>query len=79
LFDVIVPKVGMSVTEVEITKWIVKKGDTVQAGDEIVEVTMEKAATVLTADVSGVIEEILFNEEDTVKVGDIICRIRTAE
>jgi len=77
LFDVIVPKVGMSVTEVDVTKWMVKKGDTVKAGDEIVEVTMEKASVVLNADVPGVIEEILFNEEDTVKVGDVICRIRT--
>jgi len=77
LFDVIVPKVGMSVTEVDVTKWMVKKGDTVKAGDELVEVTMEKASVVLNADVAGVIEEILFNEEDTVKVGDVICRIKT--
>jgi len=77
LFEVIVPKVGMSVTEVEITKWKVKKGDTVNIGDEIVEITMEKAATVLTADVSGVIEEIMFNEGDTVEVGNVICKIRT--
>ena len=77
MFEVIVPKVGMSVTEVEITKWKVKKGDTVNIGDEIVEITMEKAATVLTADASGVIEEILFNEGDTVEVGNVICKIRT--
>lgn len=77
MFDVIVPKVGMSVTEVDVTKWMVKKGDTVKAGDELVEVTMEKASVVLNADVAGVIEEILFNEEDTVKVGDVICRIKT--
>lgn len=75
MFEVVIPKVGMSVTEVEITKWMVKKGDTVKAGDEIVELTMEKASVVLNADVPGVIEEILFNEEDTVKVGDVICRI----
>ena len=77
MFEVIVPKVGMSVTEVEITKWMVKKGDTVNIGDEIAEVTMEKASTVLTADVSGVIEEIMFNEGDTVQVGNAICKIRT--
>ena len=77
MFEVIVPKVGMSVTEVEITKWMVKKGDTVNIGDEIAEVTMEKASTVLTADVSGIIEEIMFNEGDTVQVGNAICKIRT--
>lgn len=77
MFEVIVPKVGMSVTEVEITKWMVKKGDTVNIGDEIAEVTMEKASIVLTTDVSGVIEEIMFNEGDTVQVGNVICKIRT--
>ena len=77
MFEVIVPKVGMSVTEVEITKWMVKKGDTVNIGDEIAEVTMEKASTVLTADVAGIIEEIMFNEGDTVQVGNAICKIRT--
>ena len=77
MFEVIVPKVGMSVTEVEITKWKVKKGDKISKGDEIVEITMEKASTALTTDVSGVIEEIMFNEGDTVEVGNVICKIRT--
>ena len=77
MFDVVIPKVGMSVTEVEITKWKVKKGDKVNKDDEIVEITMEKANTILTSEVSGILEEILFNEGDTVKVGEVICRIRT--
>ena len=77
MFEVIVTKVGMSVTEVEITKLMVKIGDTVNVGDEIAEVTMEKASTVLTADVAGVIEEIMFNEGDTVQVGNAICKIKT--
>lgn len=77
MFDVVIPKVGMSVTEVEITKWKVKKGDKVNKDDEIVEITMEKANTILTSEVSGIVEEILFNEGDTVKVGEVICRIKT--
>ena len=77
MFDVVIPKVGMSVTEVEITKWKVKKGDKVNKDDEIVEITMEKANTILTSEVSGIVEELLFNEGDTVKVGEVICRIKT--
>jgi pyruvate/2-oxoglutarate dehydrogenase complex dihydrolipoamide acyltransferase (E2) component len=77
LFEIIVPKVGMGVTEVEITKWKVKKGDAVNEGDEIVEITMEKANTILTTEVQGIVEEVLFTEGDTVKVGEVICRIRT--
>ncbi len=76
MFDVVIPKVGMSVTEVEITKWKVKEGDKVNKGDEIVEIAMEKANTVLTSEVSGIVDEILFKEGDTVKVGEAICRIK---
>ncbi len=77
MFDVVIPKVGMSVTEVEITKWKVKKGDKVNVGDEIVEVAMEKANTVLTSEVSGIVDEIMFKEGDTAKVGEVVCRIKT--
>lgn len=77
MHEVIVPKVGMGVTEVEITEWKVKKGDKINKGDEIVEITMEKAATVLTADVSGIIDEIMFDKGDTVEVGSTICKIKT--
>ena len=77
MFDVVIPKVGMSVTEVEITKWKVKEGDKVNKGDEIVEIAMEKANTVLTSEVSGIVDEILFKEGDTVKVGEVVCRIKT--
>ena len=76
MFDVVIPKVGMSVTEVEITKWKVKEGDKVNKGDEIVEIAMEKANTVLTSEVSGIVDEILFKEGDTVKVGEVVCRIK---
>ena len=77
MFEVVIPKVGMSVTEVEITKWKVKEGDKVNKGDEIVEIAMEKANTVLTSEVSGIVDEILFKEGDTVKVGEVVCRIKT--
>ena len=77
MFELIIPKVGMGITEVEITEWKVKKGDKVNKGDEIVEITMEKATTVLTADVSGIIDEIMFKKGDTVEVGSTICKIKT--
>ncbi len=76
MFEVVIPKVGMSVTEVDITKWKVKEGDKVNKGDEIVEIGMEKANTVLTSEVSGIVDEILFKEGDTVKVGEVVCRIK---
>ena len=76
MYDFTIPKVGMGITEVEISEWKVKAGDKVNIGDEIVEIETEKASTVLESNVSGVIKEILCKDGDTVEVGKVVCRIK---
>jgi len=76
LHEVIIPKVGMGITEVEISKWEVKIGDKINEGDPIVEINTEKASTVLDADFAGEVAQILFNPGDMVEVGTVICRIK---
>ena len=76
LHDVIIPKVGMGITEVEISKWEVKAGDVINKGDPLVEINTEKASTVLDSDFSGEVAEILFKPGDMVEVGSVICRIK---
>lgn len=73
--DFKIPKVGMGITEVEITKWEIEKGDKVEKGQPIVEISTEKASTVLESDVDGIIEKLLFDEGDMVEVGSVICHI----
>jgi pyruvate dehydrogenase E2 component (dihydrolipoamide acetyltransferase) len=70
-----IPKVGMGITEVEITKWEVRDGDKVKKGDPIVEISTEKASTVLESDIDGTIDEVFFEEEEMVAVGEVICNI----
>jgi 2-oxoisovalerate dehydrogenase E2 component (dihydrolipoyl transacylase) len=76
LHDVIIPKVGMGITEVEISKWEVKVEDKINEGDPIVEINTEKASTVLDSGFSGEVVEILFKPGDMVEVGTVICRIK---
>ena len=73
--DFVIPKVGMGITEVIIIEWKVKPGDRVVAGDPIVEIDAEKANVVLAAKVSGVVAEILFDNDESVEVGSTVCRI----
>jgi 2-oxoisovalerate dehydrogenase E2 component (dihydrolipoyl transacylase) len=75
LYEVIIPKVGMGITEVEISKWEKKVGDTINKGDPLVEINTEKASAVIDSEYSGKVKEILYNEGDMVEVGATICII----
>jgi len=75
MHDFVVPKVGMGITEVDILAWKVSPGDTVHEGDPLVEIESDKTVIVLESDMSGVVRELLYLEEDIVEVGNVICRI----
>ncbi len=74
--DFIIPKVGMGITEVVIIEWKVKTGDRVREGDPVVEIDAEKANVVLEAKVPGLVAEILYQNDETVEVGSVVCRIK---
>src|SRR5581483_10259735 len=69
LVDIVTPTGGESVTEGTILEWSVKVGDTV------VEISTDKVDMELPAPASGTIAEILFEEGDTVTVGQVIARM----
>ena len=75
MHDFVVPKVGMGITEVEIVAWKVSPGDMVHEGDPLVEIEGDKAVIVLESDMSGVVRELLYQKEDIVEVGNVLCRI----
>jgi 2-oxoglutarate dehydrogenase E2 component (dihydrolipoamide succinyltransferase) len=72
---IVVPKMGMSTTEVEIMSWKVKVGDYVEEGDPIVEIESEKTSIEIVTKVSGVISEISHMEGEVVKIGSTIGKI----
>ena len=73
--QIVVPNMGESVVEATIASWLKKAGDSVSAGEEIVELETDKVNQAIQAETSGVITEILKNEGDTVSVGDILAVI----
>jgi len=76
--DIVTPTGGESVTEGTILEWAVKVGDTVRDGDTVVEISTDKVDMELPAPASGTISEILFEEGDTVTVGQVIARMTVA-
>src|SRR5438874_11488515 len=66
---VAMPKLGESVTEGTVERWLKRVGDRVEEWEDLVEVTTDKVNTVLPAPVSGVLAGILVPEGQTVAVG----------
>ena len=75
MFDVIIPKMGMSTVEVDIIRVLVAPGQRVAAGDPVVEIESEKANYEVEAGVAGVVAEVLVAEGDLCEVGDVVVRI----
>jgi len=77
--DIRIPTVGESISEVTLAKWVRREGDWVERDEVIAELESEKATFEINAEKAGILH-LLAREGDTLKVGDIACRIdETAE
>ena len=72
-----IPSPGESITEVEISQWMVKDGDSVSKDQTIAEIDSDKATLDLPAEASGKIT-LKAEEGDLMAVGDIVCLIDTS-
>ena len=78
--DIKMPKLGESVTEGTLGKWLKQVGDYVQKYEPLVEVVTDKVNAEIPSDFEGTLTEILVKENETVKNGTIIAKItETAE
>ena len=73
-----IPSPGESITEVEISQWLVKDGDVVRKDQTIAELDSDKATLDLPAEASGKIT-LKAKEGDSISVGDVVCLIDTSE
>ena len=71
------PKMGESVTEATVTKWLAEVGDSIQLDDSIVEIATDKVDTDVTSEFEGVLIEKCFKENEVVKVGETLVIIET--
>jgi pyruvate/2-oxoglutarate dehydrogenase complex dihydrolipoamide acyltransferase (E2) component len=75
VIDVQIPKMGMSTVEVDIVEVKVAPGDRVAADSIVVEVQSEKANFEIEAGTAGIVKEVLVQEGDEAKVGDVVVRL----
>lgn len=74
-FELKMPKLGESITEATITKWLKQPGDQIELDDPIIELATDKVDSEIPSPVEGVLKEQLFNEGDTVAVDTVIAII----
>lgn len=79
LVDLVMPKLGESIMEATILKWHKKPGDAVQEDETVLDIATDKVDSEIPSSVQGVIEQILFQENDVVPIGAVIARIRVGE
>ena len=73
--DVVMPQMGVSVSEGTVTRWLKNVGDTVAADETLLEISTDKVDTEVPSPGSGVLSEILVPEGETVAVGTLLARI----
>ncbi|HEX5496207.1 MAG TPA: biotin/lipoyl-containing protein, partial [Mycobacteriales bacterium] len=63
------PRLGESVSEGTVTRWLKKEGEHVEADEPLLEVSTDKVDTEIPAPASGVLTSIRVGEDETVEVG----------
>lgn len=74
-YEVLMPKLGESITEATITKWFKKEGDVIEEDDVLLEIATDKVDSEIPSPVEGKISKILYKEGDVVPVGKVIAVI----
>ncbi|MCS7162313.1 MAG: 2-oxo acid dehydrogenase subunit E2 [Bacteroidia bacterium] len=76
MIEVTLPKLGESVTEARIIRWLKKVGETVEAEEPLLEIATDKVDSEVPAPAKGVLAEICVEEGQTVPVGTVLARMQ---
>lgn len=77
IVDIIMPKMGESIMEGTILKWLKNVGDKIERDENLLEISTDKVDTEVPSPEAGVLVEKLFQENDVVEVGKVIARLET--
>ncbi len=77
--DVVMPQMGVSVSEGTITRWMKQVGEHIEADETIVEISTDKVDTEVPSPATGIVRELLANDGDTVPVNTRIAVIAVGD
>jgi 2-oxoglutarate dehydrogenase E2 component (dihydrolipoamide succinyltransferase) len=73
--DVVMPQMGVSVSEGTITRWLKQEGEHVEADEPLLEISTDKVDTEVPSPASGTVTQIFVQEGETVEVGTKLAQI----
>ncbi|HYE53536.1 MAG TPA: dihydrolipoamide acetyltransferase family protein [Chitinophagaceae bacterium] len=77
IVDLVMPKMGESIMEATILKWHKQPGETIRMDETLLEIATDKVDSEVPSTAEGVVEEVLYKENDVVPIGTVIAKIRT--
>jgi 2-oxoglutarate dehydrogenase E2 component (dihydrolipoamide succinyltransferase) len=77
IVDLVMPKMGESIMEATVLKWLKHPGDKVQQDEPLLEIATDKVDTDVPSIADGILEKVFFEENDIVPIGAVIATIRT--
>ena len=79
IVDVLMPKMGESITEGTIVEWKKNVGEMIAKDETLLEISTDKVDSEIPCTTAGKVLELLFDKNDTVEVDTIIARIGTED
>ncbi|HWS53642.1 MAG TPA: biotin/lipoyl-containing protein, partial [Pyrinomonadaceae bacterium] len=73
--EVVMPQMGESIAEGTITRWLKKVGEKVERDEPLFEISTDKVDAEIPSPAAGTLQEIKFNEGDTVEVNTVVAVI----
>lgn len=78
-YELLLPKMGESVAEATVIKWVKQPGDTIDLDDTILEIATDKVDSEVPSPVAGKLVKQLFAADEVAQVGDVIAIIETED
>ena len=76
--EVVMPQMGVSVSEGTVTRWLKQPGDTIELDEPLLEISTDKVDTEVPSPGEGVLAEVRVQEGETVEVGTVLAVIAPA-
>ncbi len=76
--DIIMPQLGESIAEGTVVRWLIPVGGMIQKDESLLEVETEKVTLEIPSPATGMVNEIIVHEGQTVPVGTLLARIDSA-
>jgi len=75
IYNLQLPKMGESVSEATVVKWLKQPGDSIEEDEPVLEIATDKVDSDVPSPVSGILKEQRFSENDVAQVGEVIATI----